>query len=192
MVLLGKSTSSTNAVSMLREDHERIKNLFREFEWAQSPSEKQQLLGQILDDLTVHALVEENVFYPAVREDSAEAGQLLDMALEEHHIAKVLMEELRRMKPTDERYEAKVQVLTEIIKHHIKEEEAEIFSRARVGGLDLEEIGRRLLDARQSLREGAKKTKGERKRSRPSTSRGTKESAGRPKPAVRKKKAAAR
>ena len=192
MALLGKSTSSTNAVSMLREDHERIKNLFREFEWAQSPSDKQRLLGQILDDLTVHALVEENVFYPAVREDSAEAEQLLDMALEEHHVAKVLMEELRRMKPTDERYEAKVQVLTEIIKHHIKEEEAGVFSRARVGDLDLEEIGRRLLEARQSLREGVKKTKGERKRSRPSTSRGTKQSAGRPKPAVRKKKAAAR
>ena len=192
MALLGRSTSATNAVSMLREDHERIKNLFREFEWAESPSDKQQLLGQILDNLTVHALVEENVFYPAVREDSAEAEQLVDMALEEHHVAKVLMEELRRMKPTDERYEAKVQVLTEIIKHHIKEEEAEIFSRARVGDLDLEKIGRRLLEARQSLREGTKKSEGGRKRSAPSTSRGTKQSTGRSKPAARKKKATAR
>jgi hypothetical protein len=178
MPLLGKSSTGNSAVELLREDHERIKTLFREFEWAETARDKQRVLTDLLDTLTVHADMEERVFYPAVRGDSRDSAQLLDMALEEHHIAKVKIEELRSMAPDEDRFEAKAQVLSEMVKHHIKEEEAEIFSRARVGGLDLEELGARLLQHKR--RSGTPSTRQGASRPRTAAVRSSREQSARP------------
>ena len=155
MALLSFSKGSTeegpNAVELLRNDHYALKALFREFDAAEEPEEKARIVRQSLDELDVHASVEEKVFYPAVRQDSPDAADKLDEALEEHHAARLLMHELRGMSPGDERFDAKFRVLTEMVKHHVKEEEAEMFARARTGKLDLNALGKRLQAAKTSL-----------------------------------------
>src|SRR5690348_3956737 len=147
----GTAEDGPNAVDLLRKDHHAVKALFREFDAAEKLEEKARIVRQSLDELEVHASVEEKVFYPAVREDSPDAGDKLDEALEEHHAARLLMHELRGMSPEDERFDAKFRVLAEMVKHHVKEEEAEMFARARTGNLDLNELGTRLQAMKTSL-----------------------------------------
>lgn len=183
MALLSFSKGSTeegpNAVELLRNDHHALKALFREFDAAEEPEEKARIVRQSLDELDVHASVEEKVFYPAVRQDSPDAADKLDEALEEHHAARLLMHELRGMSPEDERFDAKFRVLTEMVKHHVKEEEAEMFARARTGKLDLNELGKRLQAAKTSLaskrrqkeqpEKGTRKARPKRQATRPRT-----------------------
>jgi hemerythrin superfamily protein len=121
---------------MLRNDHEKVKALFRDFEAAHDDDRKQSIVQQATSELEIHSAVEEKVFYPAVRRDSPDAGEQLDESFEEHHVAKFLIGELKKMSPTDERFDAKFRVLAENVRHHIKEEEAELFARARTGSLD--------------------------------------------------------
>jgi hypothetical protein len=102
--------------------------------------------------LELHAAVEESVFYPAVRKDSPDAQDKLDESREEHHIVKLLIAELREMSVGDERYAGKFRVLAENVKHHIKQEEAELFARARTGKLDLIALGKQLEQAKASWR----------------------------------------
>lgn len=144
-------TEETNAVDLLRRDHEKVKALFREFETAGAADQKQSLVQQALTEPEMHASVEEDIFYPAVRQDWPNAAQRLDQALEEHHVAKFLMRELKALSPEDKRFEAKFLVLTESVQHHIREEESEIFGRARAGSLDLAELGKRMEAAKASF-----------------------------------------
>jgi hemerythrin superfamily protein len=154
----GKNASDdTNIVELLRKDHEKVKMLFREFESAEETDEKQNIVRQAITELEIHASAEEQIFYPAVREDSPDAAPNLDESFEEHHVMKFLIGELRDMSPTDERFDAKFTVLTENVKHHIKEEEAELFARARTGRLDLAELGTQLLKAKASFQSKQKK-----------------------------------
>src|SRR5581483_6296185 len=90
-------TEETNAVDLLRRDHEKVKALFREFETAGAADQKQSLVQQALTELETHASGEEDIFYPAVRQDWPNAAQKLDQALEEHHVAKFLMRELKAL-----------------------------------------------------------------------------------------------
>ena len=108
-------------------------------------------------ELEIHASAEEKIFYPAVREDSPDAAPTLDESFEEHHVMRFLIGELRDMSPIDERFDAKFTVLAENVKHHIKEEEAELFARARTGDLDLAELGTQLVEAKASVRTKQKK-----------------------------------
>ena len=142
----------TNAVELLRKDHEEVKSLFRDFTSAVEKKEKEQIVNKAIRALEVHAAVEESLFYPAVREDSPDAGDKLDESLEEHHVVKLLIAELKEMSAGDERYAAKFRVLAENVRHHIKEEEAELFARARTGKLDLIALGKRLEQAKASWR----------------------------------------
>lgn len=147
MALLPFGTEGSDeptVVDLLRKDHETVKQLFRDFESAEEPDQQAAITRRMLKELETHARVEEKIFYPAVREDSPDAGPKLDESREEHHVARLLMHELSRMSPDDPRFAAKVRVLAESVRHHIKEEEAEIFARARTGKLDLIELGRRL------------------------------------------------
>jgi hemerythrin superfamily protein len=139
-----------NAVDLLRKDHEQVKTLFRDFARASENSEKERIVRQAIRSLDLHAAIEESVFYPAVREDSPDAKDRLDESLEEHHVVEGLIAELRKMAATDKRYAAKFRVLAENVKHHIQEEEAELFARARTGKLDLMELGRKLERAKAS------------------------------------------
>lgn len=158
MGLFGNKTDSeTDAIGQLRKDHEQLKHLFEQFEEAEDRRTKQQIVNQALTALTVHAQLEEELFYPAARKagaDDEEIDDLMDEALQEHHVAKMLIAELEKMKPGDEFYDAKFTVLAESVKHHIKEEESEMFPKVEDEG-DWEQIGERMHARRQALLEGS-------------------------------------
>ena len=174
MALLSFGTDTgeeTNIVELLRKDHEKVKSLFREFESAEEAIQKMKIVQQAISELEVHASAEEKIFYPAVRQDSPDAGPTLDESFEEHHVMKFLIGELRDMSAEDKRLDAKFTVLAENVKHHIKEEESELFARARTGQLDLIQLGKRLLAAKTSVRtrKSPQKKKALSKKSKPSS-----------------------
>jgi hemerythrin superfamily protein len=110
-----------HAIEMLREDHRKVKNLFEEFKHAEQKQTKELIVENILRELEVHATVEEEIFYPAAEKQTDEK-ESLDEAREEHHVVKLVINELRKMSAGDERYDAKYTVLAESVKHHIEEE----------------------------------------------------------------------
>ena len=136
---------TTNAVDMLKADHAKVKQLFDDFEGADDDQEKKQLVRTALQELTIHAALEEEIIYPAIRalDDDEEHLEKMDEALEEHHAAKLLIAELADMTSEEERYDAKFKVLAESVRHHIEEEENEVLPKAEQS-LDLEELGRRM------------------------------------------------
>ena len=168
-----------SAVELLRKDHEEVKALFRDFANAAQDSEKERIVHEAIRALDLHAAAEESVFYPAVRKDSPEAKDKLDESLEEHHIVKGLIAELREMSVGDERYAAKFRVLAENVKHHIKEEEAELFARARTGKLDLVELGKKLEKAKASFRPTSAPQSGGRRRNSHRTTAPSRSTSGR-------------
>lgn len=136
------ATSAPDAIALLKADHRKVEGLFEDFEKATSPTKKAALAKQICTELTVHAKIEEEIFYPACRgkiEDDT-----LDEAYVEHDGAKMLIAELMEGGPDDAFYDAKVKVLSEEIKHHVKEEEMRsegMFAQAREAGLDMDALG---------------------------------------------------
>lgn len=141
-----------NAVEMLREDHKKVKDLFEQFEEAEDGEEKARLVRIALQELKVHAAVEEEIFYPTLREQ-IDDDDLMDEALEEHHVAKLVIGELEDMTPDDQRFDAKFKVLAESVKHHIKEEESELLPKAEDVGLDLESLGEEMAERKQELQD---------------------------------------
>jgi hemerythrin superfamily protein len=140
--------STPDATALLQKDHEEVKKLFRKYERGRKKmdnSEKRDLAAQICTELTVHAQIEEEIFYPALRR-AIEDSDLLDEAMVEHASAKQLIAELEAMRPTDALFDAKVKVLGEYVSHHVEEEEDEIFkkARSRKAKLDLQEMGERI------------------------------------------------
>lgn len=153
------------ATEMLREDHQKVKALFEEFEQAEDDDEKLRIVRTALTELEIHATVEEDIFYPAVRAH-IENDSLMDEALEEHHVAKLLIRELQDMEPGDERFDAKFKVLAESVKHHIEEEEAEILPKAEEMELDQERLAEEMTERKQELQEQEEgQTSGRRKAS---------------------------
>jgi hemerythrin superfamily protein len=147
---------------MLREDHEKVKDLFEEFENAEEDDDKLRIVRTALTELEIHATLEEEIFYPAVRELIEEEDEdTMDEALEEHHVAKFLMRELKDMKPGDERFDAKFKVLAESVKHHIEEEESEILPKADEMELDQEQLAEEMTERKQELQERLQKTDGQ-------------------------------
>jgi len=143
-----------DAFALLKSDHKTVKALFQSFQEMKEAGDDQQkaeLVRQICDELTVHAEVEEEIFYPAVRA-AIEDGDLLDEAGVEHATAKDLIAQLNEMEPTDELYDAKVTVLSEYIDHHVKEEEGEIFPKAQKSKLDADALGREMMRWKQELK----------------------------------------
>jgi hemerythrin superfamily protein len=133
-----------NAVAMLKEDHDRVLELFDKFERARREAQKQSLADRICADLTLHAQIEEEIFYPALREATGEQD-LVDEAEVEHGSAKMLIAQIRSGKVGDPQWEARVKVLGEYVRHHIREEQREIFPRARAAKtLELREMGERI------------------------------------------------
>jgi hemerythrin superfamily protein len=134
-----------DAISVLKADHKRVEALFKRFEKAGDRAHKtrRDVVDQIVEELSVHAAVEEQVFYPAVREAVPEADDDVLEALEEHHVAKWTLSELDGMDPEHERFKAKVTVLIESVRHHIEEEESDLFPKVRqaLGRKALTEIG---------------------------------------------------
>lgn len=130
-----------DAIAMLKADHRKVEDLFEQFEKARSGDRKQALAGQICLELKVHTVIEEEIFYPAC-EGKVEAD-LLKEAYVEHDGAKTLINEIEAASPDDDFYDAKVKVLSEMIEHHVKEEEQRVegmFAQARDAGLDMDAL----------------------------------------------------
>jgi hemerythrin superfamily protein len=120
-----------HALTLLKTDHRKVEELFEQIEKTDSKAKKQQVMKKIITELSVHASIEEQLFYPVVRESIKSEEETVLEALEEHHVVKWLLAELEKMTPSDERFDAKVKVLKEIVQHHVEEEENEIFPKVR-------------------------------------------------------------
>jgi len=128
------------ALSLLLDDHRNAKKLFKQFKDAGSDAEKEEIAQTVCKELTIHTKLEEEIFYPLVRQEGGEPfADLLDEAVVEHASAKELIAQIQAMKPTDEMYDAKVTVLGEYINHHVKEEEEELFPKIVSKKIDLRE-----------------------------------------------------
>jgi hemerythrin-like domain-containing protein len=143
---------STDAIVLLKDDHKQILRTFKDFEDAGDDAfvTKGRLVDRIIELLTVHTYIENEVMYPRVRELVPELEDDVLESYEEHHVADVLVMELSAMKPDDERFTAKTTVLIENVRHHIKEEEDEWFPEVReaLGRKVLQEIGAAMVEAR--------------------------------------------
>lgn len=145
-----------NALDLLREDHTKVKELFRQFEQAEDEATKKGIVDAALIELEVHAQLEEETFYPAVRDrvsGDEEHEELMDEADEEHHVAKVLIAELMEMDASESHYDAKFKVLAESVKHHIEEEEGEMFPAAAevLDSSDLTALGTIMEERKQQI-----------------------------------------
>jgi hemerythrin-like domain-containing protein len=139
-----------DAVALLKADHQAVEQLFKKFEQAgeRAFKTKRKLVDQIIAELSVHAFIEEQVLYPAARDEVESARDDVLEALEEHHVVKWQLQELLDLGPEDERFVAKVTVLTENVRHHVKEEESELFPllRSKLDRNRLVELGAELAD----------------------------------------------
>lgn len=141
-----------DAIALLKADHRKVEELFASFESARGADRKQKLVQQICTELTVHTIIEEEIFYPACK--GAIEEDLLAEAYVEHDGAKVLIAELLGSAPDEEFYDAKVKVLSEMIEHHVEEEEKRsegMFSQARAAGLDMDALGDRMRARKEAL-----------------------------------------
>jgi len=175
-----------DALQMLRDDHHLVKDLFKRFEDSDDRSEKALIVKQALDALDVHAELEEEIFYPAVRKEAAPADGQMDEAEEEHHVVKLLIGELRAMKPGAPRYDAKFTVLAENVKHHIDEEESEMLPKAAELGMQrMNELGAKMEARKLQLTASVRGKARPRAAAAPSTN-GNRPAASRPRPATRR------
>ena len=145
-----------DAISLLIADHKKVKTMFQDFakltRGEDNDDKKDDLVEQICVELTLHAQIEEELFYPAVRE-AIDDDDLMDEADVEHASTKVLIEQLEAMQAGDDHYDAKVTVLGEQIDHHVKEEQDTMFPKARKAGIDLIALGMQMLERKEGLRD---------------------------------------
>ena len=144
-----------DAIAVLKADHRQVEGWFRQFKSTESKQRKEALAGRICEALKVHTTIEEELFYPAFLE-ATEEEDIHHEAAVEHNGAKKLIAEIEDSGPDDDYYDAKVSVLSEMIKHHVKEEEKPggMFARARRSEMDLESLGERLRTRKQELANG--------------------------------------
>ncbi len=151
-----KNGSAIDALDLLRADHEKVKSLFREFDSLRGIDDederKSELVDEICYELTIHTMIEEEIFYPIVR-DAIDDEELMDEADMEHTGARELISQLEVMYPGDDHFEATVSVLGEEIAQHIEKEENDIFEAARAAGIDLDGLGERLSSRKEELDE---------------------------------------
>ena len=150
-----KSGARSVAIELLESDHRKVEALFKRYEEAKEESEeaKQDVAEQVCDELTVHAQVEEDIFYPWLRENlSEEDMEMVEEAEVEHATAKDLIGQIEDAASPDETYDAKVKVLSEYIKHHVKEEEEEMFPKLAEFKEELDELGQRMHARKAELR----------------------------------------
>lgn len=143
-----------DAITLLKNDHHTVEQLFERFEEAGDRAyvQKRQIVDRIIEELSVHAAIEEQVFYPTARSSVAETEHVVLESLEEHHIVKWLLSDLVDMDPAHERFDAKVNVLIENVRHHVEEEESDLFPkvRAQLGRNELADLGEALAEAKKS------------------------------------------
>ena len=143
-----------DAVALLKADHEAVSQLFAEYEKTRSVPNKKALVAQICTALSVHAQIEEEIFYPAVKA-ALKDKLLVPEATVEHAGVKDLIAQLKGLEPDGEMYDAKVKVLSEYVKHHVKEEQNEMFPKAKASSLDMAELGARMVARKDDLMDQA-------------------------------------
>ena len=146
------SHDSNDAISILKRDHDTVKDLFAQYEKTEQRSEKLKIAAKALEELKIHTVLEEEIFYPAVRPKLERA--MMNEADEEHHVAKLLIGEIEKMTGKEDHYDGKVKVLGENIEHHIKEEEGEMLPEARKLPIDFDAMGEKMLARKEKLRAG--------------------------------------
>jgi hypothetical protein len=142
-----------DAIALLKADHRKVEHLFAQYEKAKASSRKKDLASQICLELAVHTKIEEDIFYPGCREDGVDED-IMDEAYVEHDGAKVFVAEIETGSPEDQYYDAKVKVLSEMIKHHVKEEEKKqgnMFSKAKKAGIDTKTLGEQMAEEKKTL-----------------------------------------
>jgi hypothetical protein len=134
------------ATDLLKKQHKEVKALFKKVDGTENTRQRRQLLDEISQSLEGHTLIEEEIFYPAVRGlETPKAEEMVLEAYEEHHVVKLILAELPLVDPEDERFEAKMTVLSELVEHHADEEEKEMFKTAqKLGKVELESLGRHM------------------------------------------------
>lgn len=147
--MMESQSAPSDAIALLEQDHREVEAMFEQFEQLDSKAEKSKLAAKICVALTMHTTIEEELLYPPAHEEIEE--DLVDEAMVEHDSAKQLIAEIEAMKPSDHLYDAKVKVLSEYVKHHVKEEENEMFPQLRSSGIDLEDLGEQLMQRKAEL-----------------------------------------
>jgi hemerythrin-like domain-containing protein len=148
-----KAAAKNDAIKLLKADHAEVSEMFNKYENGRLPKARKAALAQkICSALTVHAQIEEEIFYPAAREAGGkEVEDMLNEAEVEHGSIKELVAALEEGSPDDELFDAQVKVMSEWVKHHVKEEENELFPKIRKSGMDLEEVGAQLASRKAEL-----------------------------------------
>lgn len=147
---ISKAPKSKDATALLRADHALVSDLFEDYEHLRSIDKKRELVAKICLELGVHAQVEEEIFYPAVKA-ALKDKELVPEATVEHAAIKALIAEVEGVEPEGEIFDAKIRVLSEYVKHHVKEEQGEMFPRAKASDLDMRELGVQIAERKAEL-----------------------------------------
>jgi hemerythrin superfamily protein len=148
-----------NAFQLLKEDHQKVSGIFQQLEPTTERAEKTrtELFAKLNEELTIHARIEETVFYPAIKE-AAETRAIVLEGFEEHHVVKMLLKELESMPVDTEQWAAKLKVLQENVEHHVEEEEGEMFQKARqvITEDEIDQLGARMEELKTQLKQQTK------------------------------------
>lgn len=141
-------------VMMLREDHQKVKQLFSEFESTEDTTGKWRIAHEAIEELDIHAAIEEQIFYPAFARSMQEMGETVVEAEEEHHVVHLLVDELRDMDANDPHFDAKFKILAENVRHHIQEEESQMLPKVqRMDQAELQQLGDQMMELKQTMKE---------------------------------------
>jgi hemerythrin superfamily protein len=147
--MTSKAGFASGVIDMLKEDHQKVQGLFEEYESAEG-NQRAEIAATAIMELEIHAELEEKIIYPAIRQE-IEEDDLMNEAVEEHHLVHVLIKELKKLKSSDERFQAKFTVLGELVKHHIKEEEDEMLPKAEKSDIDWEALETTVMKRKEAL-----------------------------------------
>lgn len=145
------SPASQEATALLKADHRRVSDLFEQYEKSRSTAKKKTLVTSICMELGIHAKVEEEIFYPAVK-TALKDKEMVPEATVEHATLKELIAQVEGKEPDGEMFDAKIKVMSEYVKHHVKEEETEMFPKARKSKLDMKALGAQLAARQEELK----------------------------------------
>ncbi len=145
------AASRDDAIALLRADHKRVSALFEQYEGTRSAAKKKALVATICEELAIHAQIEEEIFYPAVKA-ALKDKELVPEAQVEHATLKDLIAQVKDREPDGEMFDARIQVMSEYVKHHVKEEQNEMFVRARKTRLDMVALGERIAARKEELK----------------------------------------
>lgn len=148
-----------NATQMIRQDHKKVEGLFKKFEQTKGSQAKRRLAENAMAELEVHAALEEEIFYPAVKNEVDDGSSMVQEAIEEHQTVKQLISELKRMEEADEEFESQFSQLMENVQHHVEEEESEMLPKVEESQLDLNSLGQQMAQRKQEMQNRGRATK---------------------------------